>query len=91
MIEHLNSVRGFLDELSPELGVTEPVSGLIVIHNSWFKLNKSYFCFNCMNENHSWLQTKWVIDDYRNHMNAPEQQAMFQEMGVLVFVLYGCL
>ena len=25
------------------------------------------------------------FDDYRNHMNAPEQQAMFQEMGVQVF------
>ena len=34
MIEHLNSVRGFLDELSPELGVTDPVSGPVVIHNS---------------------------------------------------------
>jgi len=34
MIEHLNSVRGFLDELSPELGVTDPVSGTIVVHNS---------------------------------------------------------
>ena len=34
MIEHLNSVRGFLDELSPELGVTDPVSGPIVVHNS---------------------------------------------------------
>jgi hypothetical protein len=22
------------------------------------------------------------FDDYRNHMNAPEQQTMFQEMGV---------
>ena len=34
MIEHLNSVRGFLDELSPELGVTDPVSGPIVVHTS---------------------------------------------------------
>ena len=34
MIEHLNSVRGFLDELSPELGVTDPVSGPIVVHSS---------------------------------------------------------
>ena len=33
MIEHLNSVRGFLDELSPELGATKPVSGPILLHN----------------------------------------------------------
>ena len=33
MIEHLNSVCGFLDELSPELGVTDPVSGPISLHN----------------------------------------------------------
>ena len=31
MIEHLNSVRDFLEEISPELGVTDPVSGPVVI------------------------------------------------------------
>ena len=30
MINHLNEVRGFMEELSPELGVTDPVSGNIV-------------------------------------------------------------
>ena len=30
MITHLNEVRGFMEELSPELGVTDPVSGNIV-------------------------------------------------------------
>ncbi len=30
MISHLNEVRGFMEELSPELGVTDPVSGNIV-------------------------------------------------------------
>jgi len=30
MIAHLNEVRGFMEELSPELGVTDPVSGNIV-------------------------------------------------------------
>ncbi len=30
MIAHLNEVRGFMEELSPELGVTDPVSGDIV-------------------------------------------------------------
>ena len=30
MIESLNSVRDLLDEISPELGVTDPVSGPIV-------------------------------------------------------------
>ena len=30
MIAHLDEVRGFMDELSPELGVTDPVSGNIV-------------------------------------------------------------
>ena len=30
MISHLNEVRGFMEELSPELGVTDPVSGDIV-------------------------------------------------------------
>ena len=30
MIAHLDAVRGFMEELSPELGVTDPVSGNIV-------------------------------------------------------------
>jgi len=30
MISHLNEVRGFMEELSPELGVTDPVSGDII-------------------------------------------------------------
>ena len=30
MISHLNEVRGFMEELSPKLGVTDPVSGNIV-------------------------------------------------------------
>ncbi len=30
MIAHLNEVRGFMEELSSELGVTDPVSGDIV-------------------------------------------------------------
>ena len=30
MIAHLNEVRGFMEELSPVLGVTDPVSGNIV-------------------------------------------------------------
>ena len=30
MISHLNEVRGFMEELSPELGVTDPISGNIV-------------------------------------------------------------
>ena len=34
MIEHLNAVRGFLEELSPELGVTDPVSGPVVVHKT---------------------------------------------------------
>ena len=29
-IAHLNEVRGFMEELSSELGVTDPVSGDIV-------------------------------------------------------------
>ena len=32
MIEHLNAVRNYLEELSPELGVTDPVSGHVVTH-----------------------------------------------------------
>ena len=30
MIAHLDEVRAFMEELSPELGVTDPVSGNIV-------------------------------------------------------------
>jgi len=30
MIAHLDEVRGFMEELSPELGITDPVSGNIV-------------------------------------------------------------
>ena len=30
MISHLDEVRGFMEQLSPELGVTDPVSGNIV-------------------------------------------------------------
>ena len=29
MIAHLDEVRSFMEELSPELGVTDPVSGTI--------------------------------------------------------------
>ena len=32
MIDHLNKVRDFLEELSSELGVTDPVSGSVVTH-----------------------------------------------------------
>ena len=32
MIQLLNEVRAFLLELSPELGVTDPVSGAVVTH-----------------------------------------------------------
>ena len=32
MIEHLNKVRDLLEELSPDLGVTDPVSGSVVTH-----------------------------------------------------------
>ena len=32
MIEHLNKVPDFFEELSPELGVTDPVSGSVVTH-----------------------------------------------------------
>ena len=31
MIEHLNSVRDFFEDLSPELTGTAPVSGLVVV------------------------------------------------------------
>ena len=30
MITHLDEVRGFMEEFSPEFGVTDPVSGNIV-------------------------------------------------------------
>ena len=30
MIAHLDEVRGFMEQLSPELGVTDPISGNIV-------------------------------------------------------------
>ncbi len=36
MISHLNEVRGFMEELSPELGVTDPVSGNIVSKVEYF-------------------------------------------------------
>ena len=32
MIAHLDEVRGFMQELSPDLGVTDPVSGNIVAY-----------------------------------------------------------
>ena len=32
MIEHLNKVRNFFEEISPEIGVTDPVSGSVVTH-----------------------------------------------------------
>ena len=32
MIDHLNSVRDFFEELSPELGVTDPVPGPVITH-----------------------------------------------------------
>ena len=34
MIAHLDEVRGFMKELSPELGVTDPVSGDIVAYGA---------------------------------------------------------
>ena len=34
MIEHLDEVRGFMKELSPELGVTDPVPGDIVAYGA---------------------------------------------------------
>tara|TARA_Y100001968_G_C18892060_1_gene496669 strand:- start:184 stop:501 length:318 start_codon:yes stop_codon:yes gene_type:complete len=34
MIEHLNEVRGFMEDISPKLGVTDPVSGSIVAYGS---------------------------------------------------------
>ena len=34
MMEHLNKVRDFFEELSPDLGVTDPVSGSVVTHKA---------------------------------------------------------
>ena len=34
MIAHLNEVRGYMKELSSELGATDPVSGEIVAYNA---------------------------------------------------------
>lgn len=34
MIEHLNPVRDFFEELFPHQGVTDPVSGPVVTHKS---------------------------------------------------------
>ena len=34
MIAHLDEVRGFMKELSPELGVTDAVSGDIVAYGA---------------------------------------------------------
>ena len=34
MIAHLDEVRGFMKELSPDLGVTDPVSGDIVAYGT---------------------------------------------------------
>ena len=44
MIAHLDEVRGFMEELSPELGVTDPVSGNIVSkvsYHDWYLVKKS--------------------------------------------------
>ena len=35
MIGNLDKVRHLLEELSPELGVTDPVSGTVVLDYSW--------------------------------------------------------
>ena len=43
MIAHLDEVRGFMEELSPELGVTDPVSGNIVSkvgYHDWYLFKK---------------------------------------------------
>ena len=43
MIAHLDEVRGFMEELSPELGVTDPVSGNIVSkvgYHDWYSFKK---------------------------------------------------
>ena len=34
MIDHLNAVRDFFEEITPELGVTDPVSGPVITHKS---------------------------------------------------------
>ena len=34
MIAHLDEVRGYMKDLSPELGVTDPVSGDIVAYGA---------------------------------------------------------
>tara|TARA_Y100001968_G_scaffold111509_1_gene100986 strand:- start:424 stop:537 length:114 start_codon:yes stop_codon:yes gene_type:complete len=34
MIAYLDEVRGFMKELSPDLGVTDPVAGEIVSHGA---------------------------------------------------------
>jgi hypothetical protein len=34
MIEHLNPVRDFFEKLPPELGVFDPVSGLVASNKS---------------------------------------------------------
>ena len=42
-IAHLDEVRGFMEELSPELGVTDPVSGNIVSkvgYHDWYSFLK---------------------------------------------------
>jgi hypothetical protein len=33
MSKHLESVRELLDEITPELGITDPVSGPVLIHS----------------------------------------------------------
>ena len=43
MVAHLDEVRGFMEELSPELGVTDPVSGNIVSkvgYHDWYVFKK---------------------------------------------------
>ena len=41
MIAHLNNVRGLMEELSPDLGVTDPVSGNIVSKVGYHDRNPS--------------------------------------------------
>ena len=46
MIAHLDEVRGFMEELSPELGVTDPVSGNIVSkvgYHDWESILKKFY------------------------------------------------
>ena len=43
MIAHLDEVRGFMEKLSPKLGVTDPVSGNIVSkvsYHYWYSFKK---------------------------------------------------